>query len=203
MEKEDIPTIEEIKKIADTKRKLKNPTKYNLFVKEQMQNLRDENIPNKDKFSTISKKWKEQKEQLPLPEPEPELPQPPKEFKRRIKSNLKSKPETELIPEPKYIPEPELIPEPKYIPEPDNNNKNNDFTILQENIMNIKQLLEEVIKSKPKPKPKPNPALKRVNNTLDLTVNDKEINDIINTKTAQDKKQDEKLKAFLDALTKR
>jgi hypothetical protein len=138
MEKEDIPTIEEIKKIADTKRKLKNPTKYNLFVKEQMQNLRDENIPNKDKLSTISKKWKEQKEQLPLPEPEPEPPQLPKELKRRIKSNSKSKPEHELILEPKYILEPELIPEPKYILEPDSN-KNNDFTILQENITNIKQ----------------------------------------------------------------
>ena len=40
MEKEDIPTIEEIKNIADTKRKLKNQTKYNIFVKEQIEKLK-------------------------------------------------------------------------------------------------------------------------------------------------------------------
>jgi cobalamin biosynthesis protein CobT len=58
-------------------------------------------------------------------------------------------------------------------------------------------------KIKSKPKPRPNPALKRVNNTLDLTVNDKEIDEIINTDKKQDKTKDDKLKAFLDALTKK
>lgn len=209
MEQETKPTIDEIKQIADTKRKLKNPTKYNLFVKEQMEKMKTESISNKDKLSTISKKWKEQKEQIPVSLPEPEQLPAPTELKRKSKNNSisKSKSKPELEPEPKFIPEPEpnFIPEPKFIPEPDNNS-NNDFSILKENISNIKDLLEEImkskIKSKPQPKPRPNPALKRVNNTLDLTVNDKEIDDILNTDKKQDKTNEDKLKAFLEALTK-
>jgi hypothetical protein len=207
MEQENQPTIDEIKQIADTKRKLKNPTKYNLFVKEQMEKMKTESISNKDKLSTISKKWKEHKEQLPASLPEPEELLQPTESKRKIKRIPKSKPELELEPEPKFIPEPEpsFIPEPKFIPEP-NNNHNNDFSILKENISNIKDLLEEImkskIKSKPQPKPRPNPALKRVNNTLDLTINDKEIEEIIKPDKKQDNTKDDKLKAFLDAMTK-
>ena len=186
MEEENKLTIEDIKQIADTRRKLKNPTKYNIFVKEQMEKLKDENISQKDKLSTISKKWKEQKEPLP----------PPKETKKRIKKEPEFQPEPE--PEIKSEPEPNG-PEPELKPEP----INNDFITLQENINSIKQLLEEVMKSKSKPKPKPRPTLKRVNKTLDLTINDKEIEDIINTDKKKDKTQDEKLKAFLDAMTKK
>jgi hypothetical protein len=189
MEEEIKPTIEEIKQIADTKRKLKNPTKYNTFVKEQMEKLKDENISQKEKLSAISKQWKDQKEPLP----------PPKEFKRRVKKEPKSQPE----PEPEIKSEPELKgPEPEPEPEQRPELINNDFITLHENINSIKQLLEEVMKSKSKPKPKPRPTLKRVNKTLDLTINDKEIEDIINVDKKKDKTQDEKLKAFLDAMTK-
>jgi len=47
--------------------------------------------------------------------------------------------------------------------------------------------------------------MKRVNNTLDLTITDNEINKIINDKEPEPKgpQQDEKIKAFLDAFLKR
>lgn len=83
---------------------------------------------------------------------------------------------------------------------------------IYESINNLKDLInqqtniiQEVIKPKPK-KQRPKPKPKNIPKTLDLTIEDKEIMNIINEKKDDikpDKNVDEKLQQFLKALQKR
>jgi len=90
------------------------------------------------------------------------------------------------------------------------NQYNHTFSTLFESINNIKDLIysqnnviNEVIttnqkKNKPKSKPKPKPPPRK---TLDLTISDNDIDNIINVKPKSEKPSvDPKLQAFLDAF---
>ena len=86
---------------------------------------------------------------------------------------------------------------------------------LQDDVYNLTNLIIDMMKSKPKIKPKTKPKPRPVTKTLDLTISDKEIVNIINDNNDNDNKNkptekpvkgssnDDKLKAFLDAMTKK
>ena len=65
---------------------------------------------------------------------------------------------------------------------------------------NQNNFIKESLKPKQRAKPKPKP---KINNTLDLTITDNEINNIVNNPTQETPKYDEKIKAFMDALLKK
>ena len=168
------PTIEEVKKIVDSRRqkdKIKRLPSKTYTKEDRIKNLE---IARETKRNTIKN---------PKPEPEPELEPEPK-------SKPKSKPE----------PEPELKPI-------NYNDMINDFkNILNENI----EVILNKINTKKKREQKPRKP-KTETRTLDLSITDDEIKNIISNNSITDMEKpktkyentDAKLKAFLDALTKK
>ena len=84
-------------------------------------------------------------------------------------------------------------------------NKDDKYKEIYEDIKNIKELInqqtnfiQEVIKPKEK-KQRAKPKLKQVNNTLDLTILDKEVNEILEDKP---KPKDSRLEEIIKALQK-
>ena len=181
-EQEREPTIEEIKIIANQKRP-KKPSAYNDFIKQQMELLKGQDIKPKEKMKLATQEWHKQKEpqgakeELPL-----SLPPPPKTFTRKKKS----------------IKDAELLKEELIKTDEIKKTSNGEYDDLFNEVNVIKEML---INLKPKPRAKPKP--KKVIKTLDLTITDNEINNIIKNEKEQQPKQDEKIKAFLDALLKR
>jgi hypothetical protein len=78
--------------------------------------------------------------------------------------------------------------------------KEKEFDTLFKEITNIKEIITKPkAKSKPKPKSKP----KIIGKSLDLTISDKEVEEIVNENKTQLKPIDPKLNAFLEALQKK
>lgn len=195
------PTIEEIKKIANQKRP-KKPTEYNEFIKKQMELFKGQNINPKEKMKLATQEWQKQKEINGKKEDSP-IP-PPKPFTRKKK--VVKEPKLEPIIEPNnHVNEIKETIENEIKPKINYDELHNNIEILKEMVKNQNNFIQESLKPKPRAKPKPKPKMKRVNNTLDLTITDNEINKIINDKEPEPKgpQQDEKIKAFLDALLKR
>jgi len=163
---------------------------------------------------------KKVKEPEPIIEPEPE-PEPEPEL---LEEDEESESDEEV-----YIPPPKKnskkVKDKTYIIQDfikDPKNKDVDFELLFENITDIKNLInqqknviEDAIKpkveepkSKSKSKPKPKPKVKKQivpkGKSLDLTVSDKEVEQLTSNNTAVAKQPvvDEKLQAFLNAFKK-
>jgi hypothetical protein len=202
MENNDI-TIEEVKKIADEKRKTINPE----LAQKRLENLakgreiRKQKLMNKSKPEAIPE---------PIPEPIAEPIPEPKSKKRQTSTKVK-----EVIPEP--------VPVVMNTPQRQSKSKKHQnkteefqsFNKLEESINNIKELInnqninnlkEEIINAvKPKSKPKKvkMPKAPVINKTLDLTISDAQILNIINKDEKTMTKGDEKLNSFIKALQKK
>ena len=125
-------------------------------------------------------------------------------------------PKADLVPEP--IPEPEPKPQRKPKSKPIQNNivmveDKSPFNKLEESINKLKEDIIKAVNEKPKKVKKP-PKAPVVNKTLDLTISDAEISNIIDNKNEVKKetkkeieefknKGDEKLQSFLKALQKK
>lgn len=199
------PTIDDIKKFADEKR-------------------RSRAVPAKKTRQPRQPKIKE-----PEPEPEPEIEDDEEEeeeiiepikVKKQIVKKQPKKSKKMIIVEDEDTEE-EEEPEPIVVKSSNkrgnhNNHNQEAFKDIYESINNIKDLInnqkeviieavkpkvpiEEPKKNKPKPRAKPKP--KKVEKTLDLTIPDKEIEKIISEKKPSVKNStDPKLQAFLDAF---
>lgn len=196
------PTIDDIKKFADEKRKSRT-------------------VPAKKTRQPRQPKIKE-------PEPEPEIEDEEEEeeiiepikVKKQIVKKQPKKSKKMIIVEDEDTEE-EEEPEPIVVKSSNkrgnhNNHNQEAFKDIYESINNIKDLInnqkeviieavkpkvpiEEPKKTKAKAKPKPKP--KKVEKTLDLTIPDKEIEQIISGNKTQVKSSvDTKLQAFLDAF---
>jgi hypothetical protein len=191
-EQEQEPTIEEIKIIANQKRP-KKPSAYNDFIKQQMELLKGQDLKPKEKMKLATQEWHKQKEPKGAKE---DLP-PPKQFIR------KEKPVKEPIKEQIKEPIKEELTKPEEKPNINYDELHNDINFLKEMLKNQNNLIHETLKPKPRARPKPRPKPKKIIKTLDLTITDNEINNIINDGKEQEPKQDEKMKAFLDGLLKK
>lgn len=198
MENNDI-TIEEVKKIADEKRKTINPE----LAQKRLENLAKGREIRKQKLMNKSKP-----EAIPEPIPEPIA--EPKSKKRQTSTKVK-----EVIPEPVPVVMNTPQRQPKSKKHQDKTEEFQSFNKLEESINNIKELInnqninnlkEEIINAvKPKSKPKKvkTPKASVINKTLDLTISDAEISNIINKDEKTMTKGDEKLASFLKALQKK
>ena len=181
--KESKPTIEEIKKIVDDKRNNK-PQKYS--NEQRLKNL--ELAREKRKIKNQNKKIIE--EPIPTPAPAP-IPAP--------------------IPSPIPLKIPIQIPAPIPAQIHASSFENNLMIELKNMILKQNEILEK-LNIEPKKKIKKEPKKKIENKTLDLTISDNEIKNIIDAKNnnnnsnninnINDKKniEDPKLKMFLDAF---
>lgn len=194
------PTIDDIKKFADEKR-------------------RSRAVPAKKTRQPRQPKIKE-----PEPEPEPEIEddeeeiiEPIKVKKQIVKKQPKKSKKMIIVEDEDTEEEEEPIVVKSSNKRSNHNNHNQEaFKDIYESINNIKDLInnqkeviieavkpkvpiEEPKKNKPKPRAKPKP--KKVEKTLDLTIPDKEIEQIISEKKPSVKNStDPKLQAFLDAF---
>lgn len=202
MENNDI-TIEEVKKIADEKRKTINPE----LAQKRLENLAKGREIRKQKLMNKSKP-----EAIPEPIPEPIA--EPKSKKRQTSVKVK-----EVIPEP--VPEPIIEPvavvmntpqrQPKSKKRQSSIEETQSFNILRESINDIKELInKEIIEAVVKPnikqkkiKTPKKPINKEVKKTLDLTISDAQILNIINKDEKTMTKGDEKLNSFIKALQKK
>jgi hypothetical protein len=171
-------TIEEVKKIANEKRKKTNNA-----------DLAQKRLENLAKGREI-RKQKLMEAKVPVPVPEPI-----------------STPVPVPVPEPISTPVPEPIQrKPKQIKRQNSIEDNNiSYNILKETIINLKDEIINAVKPKPKPKKIKTPKERVVNKTLDLTISDAEISNIINPNKKKENelnKGDEKLASFLKALQK-
>ena len=166
------PTLDEIKKIVDNKRK---------------------NKPNKDLTEQRLKNLELARE------------------KRKIMNQNKKTNAPIPVPIPAPIPAPIPVPIPAPIPESFQSVENNLINELKNMILKQNEILEK-LNIEPKKKIKKEPKKKIENKTLDLTISDKEIKNIIDANNnsnninnnINDKKniEDPKLKVFLEALKK-
>lgn len=196
-------TIEEVKKVADEKRKATN---------KKIGNVANADLAQK-RLENLAKGREIRKQKL-------------MEAKNNVAQPVLT-PKADPVPEP--IPEPEPKPQrtpsipvvdeevktpqrkPKQTKRQNNIEEFQSFNKLEESINNIKELIinnlkDEIINAvKPKSKPK-TPKAPVINKTLDLTISDAEISNIIdNKKEMKDykNKSDEKLASFLKALQKK
>ena len=206
------PTIDDIKKIADEKRRTRAP-------------------------SVAPKKTRQprQKKVEPEPEPEPEIEEleeevsdeevePVKTKKQAIKKQIakpkKSKKvmvveddESDDDEDEEAIEIQPIVYKKQLKTQQKSHNNIEAFKDIYESLNNIKDLIssqKEVIinavkpeEPKKKPKAKPKPKAKKVVKTLDLTVSDKEVEQIVSgNKTVPQAAADAKLQAFLNAFKK-
>jgi hypothetical protein len=164
------PSIEDIKKFADEKRKSTKKANPELEQK-RLDNLAKGRETRKQKL--LEKK--ENKLVVEEPDNYTDIDKPFKGDLIGLYQYLKEKDEAEK-----------------------ENNKN--FDTLYKEITDIKEIITKPkAKSKPKPKSKP----KIIGKSLDLTISDKEVEEIVNENKTQLKPIDSKLNAFLEALQKR
>lgn len=202
-------TIEEVKKVADEKRKATNKK----IISADLANKRLENLARGREIR--KQKLMEAKNNVltpkaePVPEPIPEPEPKPQRIKRT--------PSIPVVDDEVKTPQRK----PKQTKRQNSIEEFQSFNKLEESINNIKELInnqninnlkDEIINAvKPKSKPKKNkmPKAPVVNKTLDLTISDAEISNIIDNKkeTKNEMKDyknkgDEKLASFLKALQK-
>lgn len=204
-------TIEEVKKVADEKRKATNKKIGNVanadLAQKRLENLARGREIRKQKLMEAKNNVltpKADPEPEPIPEPEPK----PQKIKRT--------PSIPVVDEEVKTPQRK----PKQIKRQNSIEEFQSFNKLEESINNIKELInnqninnlkDEIINAvKPKSKPKKikMPKAPVINKTLDLTISDAEISNIIDNKKETKKeiefknKGDEKLQSFLKALQK-
>ena len=184
LQEENKPSLEEIKKIVDSKRlkgsKARAPSKS--YTKEdRIKNLQ---LAREKKRNTEIKP-------IPIPEPKQEQIQPKKISENKLVENLNTS--APII----------------------NHTFNNEINELKQLIITQNEILEKLkIDARPKTIRKPKPENQKKMKSLDLTITDDDIKNIIenntnNTNTNNTNKKtiepkiDEKLKSFLDALLKK
>lgn len=207
-------TIEEVKKVADEKRKATNKKIGNVanadLAQKRLENLARGREIRKQKLME-AKNNVAQPVSTPKAEPVPEQIPEPEPKPQRIKRT----PSIPVVDE-----EVKTQRKPKQIKRQNSIEEFQSFNKLEESINNIKELInnqninnlkDEIINAvKPKSKPKKikMPKAHVVNKTLDLTISDAEISNIIDNKKETKKeiefknKGDEKLQSFLKALQK-
>ena len=207
-------TIEEVKKVADEKRKATNKKIGNVanadLAQKRLENLARGREIRKQKLMEAKNNVLTPKAE-PIPEPIPETIPEPEPKPQRIKRT----PSIPVVDE-----EVKTQRKPKQIKRQNSIEEFQSFNKLEESINNIKELInnqninnlkDEIINAvKPKSKPKKikMPKAPVINKTLDLTISDVEISNIIDNKKETKKeiefknKGDEKLQSFLKALQK-
>jgi len=205
-------TIEEVKKVADEKRKATNKKIGNVanadLAQKRLENLARGREIRKQKLMEAKNNVSTPKAD-PVPEPIPEPEPKPQKIKRT--------PSIPVVDEEVKTPQRK----PKQTKCQNSIEEFQSFNKLEESINNIKELInnqninnlkDEIINAvKPKSKPKKikMPKAPVVNKTLDLTISDAEISNIIDNKKEiknelkdYKNKGDEKLASFLKALQK-
>lgn len=204
-------TIEEVKKVADEKRKATNKKIGNVanadLAQKRLENLAKGREIRKQKLMEAKNNVSTPKAD-PVPEPIPEPEPKPQRIKRT--------PSIPVVDEEVKTPRRKS----KQIKRQNSIEEFQSFNKLEESINNIKELInnqninnlkDEIINAvKPKSKTKKikMPKAPVVNKTLDLTISDAEISNIIDNKKEIKKeiefknKGDEKLQSFLKALQK-
>ena len=205
-------TIEEVKKVADEKRKATNKKIGNVanadLAQKRLENLARGREIRKQKLMEAKNNVSTPKAD-PVPEPIPEPEPKPQKIKRT--------PSIPVVDEEVKTPQRK----PKQTKRQNSIEEFQSFNKLEESINNIKELInnqninnlkDEIINAvKPKSKPKKikMPKAPVVNKTLDLTISDAEISNIIDNKKEiknelkdYKNKGDEKLASFLKALQK-
>lgn len=205
-------TIEEVKKVADEKRKATNKKIGNVanadLAQKRLENLARGREIRKQKLmeaknNVLTPKADPDPEPIPEPEPKPQ--------------RIKRTPSIPVVDEEVKTPQRK----PKQTKRQNSIEEFQSFNKLEESINNIKELInnqninnlkDEIINAvKPKSKPKKikMPKAPVVNKTLDLTISDAEISNIIDNKKEMKNelkdyknKGDEKLASFLKALQK-
>jgi hypothetical protein len=189
------PTIDDIRKMGNDRRpKITKPPAPKKITKKKVKEpepiIEPEPEPEPEPLEEDEEEESESDEEVYIPPPK-------KNNKKDLKKGLKGS----------YTIQ-NFIKDPK--------NKDVDFELLFENITDIKNLIkqqqntiEEVVKPKveepkSKPKPKPKPKVKKQivpkGKSLDLTVSDKEVEQLISTNNTKPPPVDEKLQAFLNAF---
>ena len=205
-------TIEEVKKVADEKRRATNKKIGNVanadLANKRLENLARGREIRKQKLMEAKSNISTPNTDL-VPEPIPELEPKPQKIKRT--------PSIPVVDEEVKTPQRK----PKQTKRQNSIEEFQSFNKLEESINNIKELInnqninnlkDEIINAvKPKSKPKKikMPKAPVINKTLDLTISDAEISNIIDNKkeTKNEMKDyknkgDEKLASFLKALQK-
>ena len=192
------PTIEDIKKMADEKRKMRAP-------------------------SVAPKKTRQPRQKKVEVEPEPEIEELEEvsEEEEEIVEPVKTKKQTVK----KQIAKPKKSKKIIVVDEDDEESEEEEEIIVKKNtkdkfkdiyesinsikdlISSQKQVIEDAVKPKTeepkkKPKAKPKPKAKKVVKTLDLTVSDKEVEQIVSGNKTVPQAGDAKLQAFLNAFKK-
>ena len=197
-------TIETIKKIADEKRKMiqkVNPELYEIRQQKRLENLAKGR-------ETRRLKLLEKKTNVIIPEIKEEDKQPKKSLKNK-KAMVVEDDEND---DDEYVEDIEtkpIINIKKSLAQQITHNNLQAFNNVYESLNSIKELInnqKDVIIEAVKPKSKTRTKIskpKKIEKTLDLTVNDVEINKIINENNIQPKIVDPKLNAFLEALQKK
>jgi hypothetical protein len=203
-------TIEEVKKVADEKRKATNKKIGNVanadLAQKRLENLAKGREIRKQKLMEAKNTPKAE----PIPEPIPEPISKPEKIKRTASIPVLDEEVKTPQRKPKQTKRQNSIEEFQSFNKLEESINNIKELINNQNINNLKDEIINAVKPKPKPKKVKTPKERVVNKTLDLTISDAEISNIINPNNNKEKelndyknKGDEKLASFLKALQKK
>lgn len=200
------PSIEDIKKIADEKRKMRASSAPAKKTRQPRQKKQPE--PEPEIEDVINYEEREESE-------EEEIVEPVKAKKQVVKKQIAKKQSKKMI----VVDDDDEEDDCEEIEQPLTRTKSYNvlpFKDIFNTLNNLKDLISsqkndiiEAVKPKvpveeaKKKKPKAKPKAKKVIKTLDLTVSDKEVEKIVSGNNTQPKAEDLKLKAFLEAFQKR
>jgi len=195
-------TIEEVKKVADEKRKATNKKIGNVanadLAQKRLENLAKGREIRKQKLMEAKNTPKAE----PIPEPIPE----PEKIKRGASISVLDEEVKTPQRKPKQTKRQNSIEEFQSFNKLEESINNIKELINNQNINNLKDEIINAVKPKSKPKKVKTPKERVVNKTLDLTISDAQILNIINPNNNKEKelnKGDEKLASFLKALQKK
>jgi hypothetical protein len=203
-------TIEEVKKVADEKRRATNKKIGNVanadLAQKRLENLAKGREIRKQKLMEAKNTPKAE----PIPEPIPEPISKPEKIKRGASIPVIDEEVKSPQRKPKQTKRQNSIEEFQSFNKLEESINNIKELINNQNINNLKDEIINAVKPKSKPKKIKTPKERVVNKTLDLTISDAEISNIINPNNNKENelkdyknKGDEKLASFLKALQKK
>ena len=196
-------TIEEVKKVADEKRKATNKKIGNVanadLAQKRLENLAKGREIRKQKLMEAKNTPKAE----PIPEPISEPISKPEKIKRGASIPVLDEEVKTPQRKPKQTKRQNSIEEFQSFNKLEESINNIKELINNQNINNLKDEIINAVKPIPKPKKVKTPKERVVNKTLDLTISDAQISNIINPNNDYKNKGDEKLASFLKALQKK
>jgi hypothetical protein len=196
-------TIEEVKKVADEKRKATNKKIGNVanadLAQKRLENLAKGREIRKQKLMEAKNTPKAE----PIPEPIHEPISKPEKIKREASIPVLDEEVKTPQRKPKQTKRQNSIEEFQSFNKLEESINNIKELINNQNINNLKDEIINAVKPIPKPKKVKTPKERVVNKTLDLTISDAQISNIINPNNDYKNKGDEKLASFLKALQKK